>query len=239
MTDLTDNLDALHTTELGAERIKRNLGLQVDDVVLWCKETIRQADIITRNGKNWYSYRKGVAITINARSNTLITAHPIDAKVRVMRESEYPCLREFLYQAVFIPEGAKPPPRSIVNDPEIFLYIKDFGTGPGDIGVVAEQDRQTIGAAWTRIIPAYGHVDSETPELAVSILPAFRGYGIGTKLMNKLFAVLRENGYARTSLSVQKGNPAVRFYQRLGYRVIDDKPNSAGHEDCIMIKDLG
>ncbi|MFA5657896.1 MAG: N-acetyltransferase [Oscillospiraceae bacterium] len=90
-----------------------------------------------------------------------------------------------------------------------------------------------MGAAWTRIIPAYGHVDSKTPELAVSIFSEFRGYGIGTKLIKKLFKVLRDNGYSQTSLSVQKHNPAVRFYRRFGYKVIKEQ-----HEDYIMLRDL-
>jgi ribosomal protein S18 acetylase RimI-like enzyme len=161
--------------------------------------------------------------------------HPINAKVRVMRESEYECLPEFLYQAIFIPEGMEPPPRSVINAPQIFIYIKGFGTAWGDLGAVAEQNGQIIGAAWTRIIPAYGHINAETPELAISLLPPFRGYGIGTKLMQKLFTVLRDNGYAHTSLSVQKDNPALRFYLRLGYRITDDR---AGHEDYVMVKDL-
>jgi len=105
--------------------------------------------------------------------------------------------------------------------------------------VVAELNGQVIGAAWTRIIHAYGHIDSETPELAISILPEFRGYGIGTKLMKKLFHILREHGFSRTSLSVQKDNPAVGFYQRLGYAIIGDKTDHAGHDDYTMIKDLG
>lgn len=179
-----------------------------------------------------------MVVTINKRSNTIITAHPLNAKVRTMRKSDYLCLPEFCYQAIFIPEGKESPPRCIVNEPDKFLYIKDFGTGRGDLGVVAEQNGQVIGAAWTRIIPAYGHVDSETPELAISILPEFRSYGIGTKLMKKLFAVLRENSYDQISLSVQKNNPAVRFYQRLGFKVADDKLDHAGQEDFIMTKDL-
>ncbi|MDR0520095.1 MAG: GNAT family N-acetyltransferase, partial [Clostridiales Family XIII bacterium] len=69
--------------------------------------------------------------------------------------------------------------------------------------------------------------------LAISLLPELRGYGIGTKLMKKLFAVLRDNGYKQTSLSVQKGSPAVRFYNRLGYKTI-----SENNEDCIMVKNL-
>lgn len=67
------------------------------------------------------------------------------------------------------------PPRSIINEPEIFVYIKNFGTQPGDLGVVAEQNGQVIGAAWTRIALAFGHIDSETPELAISVLPRLRG----------------------------------------------------------------
>ena len=167
-----------------------------------------------------------------------ITAHKTGAKIRVMRESDYECLPEFLYQAIYIPEGEEWPSRSIINDPEIFVYIKDFGTQPGDLGVVAEQNGQIIGAAWTRIIPAYGHPDDETPELAISVLPEFRGHGTGTKMMKKLFVLLRENGYKKTSLSVQKDNPAVRFYKRLGYKLSGERVDHAGHEDFLLIKDL-
>lgn len=238
MQKLTINLDKLHTTELGAARIKGNLNLQVDDVVLWCQESVKQADIIIGQGKNWYVYRAGVVISINAHSNTIITAHQISAKVRLMQTSDYVCLPEFLYQAIFIPEGVESPPRKIINDPQIFVYIKDFGTKPGDLGVVAEQNGQVVGAAWTRIIPAYGHINDEIPELAISILPEFRGYGIGTKLLKKMFVVLRSNGYARTSLSVQKDNPAVRLYERLGYRITEEKLDHVGNEDFIMIRDL-
>ncbi len=236
--NLISNIDKLHTTDLGAARIKRNLNLQIEDVILWCKEFVEQADIIIGQGKNWYVYRSGLVITINARSNTIITAHPINAKVRTMRTSDYTCLPEFLYQAIFISEGVEPPPRSIINDTEIFVYIKDFGTQSGDLGVVAEQNGQIIGAAWTRIIHAHGHINDEAPILAISILPEFRGYGIGTKLMNKLFKVLMENSYVQTSLSVQKDNPALRLYKRLGYRIVEEKLDHVGNADFIMIKDL-
>jgi ribosomal protein S18 acetylase RimI-like enzyme len=155
-----------------------------------------------------------------------------------MRASDYKCLPEFLYQALYIPEGEEWPSREIIDDPNIFIYIRDFGTQPGDMGVVAEQNGQVIGAAWTRIIPAYGHIDKNTPELAISILPEFRNYGIGTKLMKKLFKELQKNGYKQTSLSVQKGNPATRFYQRLGYSISGEKLDHAGHEDYLMVKEL-
>lgn len=162
----------------------------------------------------------------------------MNAKVRTMEKSDYGYLNEFLYQAIFIPDGENLPPRTIINDPEIFIYIKEFGDSPGDLGVVAEQNGQIVGAAWTRIISAYGHLDNSTPELAISILPEFRGYGIGTKLMNKLFELLKENGYSKTSLSVQKDNPAVQFYRRLGYEIAQEKLDHVGHEDYLMIKAL-
>ena len=75
MNDLLSNLDKLHTTELGVLRIKRNLGLDIDDVVTWGKDKIRQADNIIRRGKNWYVYTGNTVITINAHSYTIITAH--------------------------------------------------------------------------------------------------------------------------------------------------------------------
>ncbi len=167
-----------------------------------------------------------------------IPAHKIAARIRAMEEADYKHLEKFLYQAIFIPEGASLPPESLIYEPEIFVYIKDFGTRPGDFGVVAEQNGQIIGAAWTRLIPAYGHISDDTPELAVSVLPEFRGYGIGTKLIKKIFEVLRKNGYKQTSLSVQTDNPAVRLYQRLGYTITAERTDHAGHMDYLMKKDL-
>lgn len=74
--DLISNLDHLHTTELGVVRIKRNLGLESNDVVTWCKEQIKNpAAAITRKGKNWYINTSGCVITVNAYSYTIITAH--------------------------------------------------------------------------------------------------------------------------------------------------------------------
>ncbi len=74
--ELLKNLDKLHTTELGIERIKRNLSLDIDDVVVWCKDKIGSPDTaITRNGKNWYVSISGYILTVNAYSYTIITAH--------------------------------------------------------------------------------------------------------------------------------------------------------------------
>lgn len=74
--ELLRNIDKLHTTELGTVRIKRNLSLDTDEVVGWCKTKINSANaVITRNGKNWYINADGCVITVNAYSYTIITAH--------------------------------------------------------------------------------------------------------------------------------------------------------------------
>ncbi|MCL2284626.1 MAG: DUF3781 domain-containing protein [Fibromonadales bacterium] len=73
---LKENLDRLHTTDLGIERIKRNLCLDADDVVNWCRLKIKNPKaVITRKGKNWYVNIDGCKITVNAHSYTIITAH--------------------------------------------------------------------------------------------------------------------------------------------------------------------
>jgi hypothetical protein len=74
--DLILNIDKLHTTELGIERIKNNLDLDIDDVVKWCKNKIKDTNShISRKGKNWYVNINSCIITVNAYSYTIITAH--------------------------------------------------------------------------------------------------------------------------------------------------------------------
>ena len=158
-------------------------------------------------------------------------------QVREIAKAEYPLLEDFLYNAIFIPEGEAWPPREIIFEPEIYVYVKDFGLD-SDCGVVAELDGVIVGAAWTRIIPGYGNLDESTPELAISVLPGYRGQSVGAMLMQRLFDLLKERGYKRTSLSVQQNNPAVRFYERLGYVITDEKLDHAGHEDYIMVQSL-
>jgi hypothetical protein len=60
---------------LGAERIKRNLGLAADDLVGWCRQNILSAEKIRKKGKNWYVCAGKSVITVNAHSYTIITAH--------------------------------------------------------------------------------------------------------------------------------------------------------------------
>ena len=73
---LFDNIDKVHTTDMGADRIKKNLSLDGGDVVEWCKSKImsKKAEI-SKQGKNWYVCIEGCIITVNAGSYTIITAH--------------------------------------------------------------------------------------------------------------------------------------------------------------------
>ena len=143
--------------------------------------------------------------------------------IREIRPEEHNLLREFLYQAIYLPEGVDPPPRSVVDLPELQVYVADFGTRPGDYCMVAEAEGNVVGAAWCRIMEDYGHIDSSTPSLAISLLPEYRGQGTGTRLLNGLLLLLRENGYRRASFSVQKENPALRLYHRTGFRIVAEK----------------
>jgi len=78
---LLSNIDKMHTTEMGIERIKRNLDLGTNDVVSWCKNKIKNTNCsITRKGKNWYITVDDCIITVNAYSYTIITAHKIKVK---------------------------------------------------------------------------------------------------------------------------------------------------------------
>ena len=78
--DLLINLDKLHTTQLGIERIKKNLDLDNLDVVTWCNDKIKNADRLIRKGKNYYAYFDNIVITINGHSFTIITAHKNNVK---------------------------------------------------------------------------------------------------------------------------------------------------------------
>lgn len=157
----------------------------------------------------------------------------IPIQIRKIHPDEYGLLREFLYQAIYLPEGVVPPPRSVVDLPELQVYIAGFGTHSGDDCLVAEAEGTVVGAAWSRIMEDYGHIDSSTPSLAISMLPGYRGLGIGTQLLNGLLLLLQENGYLRASLSVQKENPALRLYERAGFQILAEKDT-----EYLMLRDI-
>lgn len=150
--------------------------------------------------------------------------------LRYLRLDENELLKDFLYEAIFIPEGVEPPAREIIEQPELKLYYEEFGTGKADYCIVADDDGKVIGAVWTRIMNDYGHVDDETPSFAISLYKEYRGQGIGTKLMEQMLALLKEKGYKRASLAVQKANYAVKMYKNVGFKTVDEND-----EEYIMM----
>ena len=150
--------------------------------------------------------------------------------IRKLCSGESGLLKDFLYQAIFIPEGAEAPARDIIERPELRIYYENFGRGFGDHCLVAESEARVVGAVWTRIMNDYGHVDDQTPSFAISLLPEYRNQGIGTKLMKEMLSLLKEHGYKQASLAVQKANYAVRMYKEVGFEIIDEN-----EEEFIMV----
>ena len=74
-----------------------------------------------------------------------------------------------MYEAIFVPNGVSAPPKSIIYQPELQVYVKDFGKKKDDVGLVAEVDEKVVGAVWVHIMNDYGHIDDETPSFAISL----------------------------------------------------------------------
>lgn len=157
----------------------------------------------------------------------------MDDMIRKMKKTEYPLLNDFLYEAIHIPQDAETPPRSIINIPELQVYVEQFGRGRADYALAAEMDSKIVGAVWVRIMNDYGHIDEKTPSLAISLYKPYRGLGIGTALMEAMLSLLKGKGYESVSLSVQQANAAVRMYQRLGFQIVDEN-----EEEYLMVKEL-
>lgn len=157
----------------------------------------------------------------------------MQAEIRALRNDEISLLKEFLYEAIFIPEGVTPPPRDIVEKPELRVYTDDFGTRQGDNCLVTVIDHQIVGAVWTRIMDDYGHMDDDTPSFAISLYKDYRSQGIGTRLMKEMLSLLKMQGFKKASLAVQKANYAVRMYEKVGFHIVDKND-----EEYIMVCEL-
>ncbi len=153
--------------------------------------------------------------------------------IRKIREDEHTLLNDFTYEAIFIPEGVEPPPKSIINQPDLQVYISDFGKEKDDICFVAEADGKVVGAVWVRDMNDYGHIAEGVPSFAISLYKEYRNFGIGTRLMETMLCELKDKGYNRTSLAVQKANYAVRMYKKVGFEIVDEND-----EEYIMVCEL-
>ena len=157
----------------------------------------------------------------------------MDYTIRQIQKQEYPLLDNFLYEAIFVPKGIEPPPKTIIASPELQVYVEHFGELKDDWGLAAEVDGKIAGAVWVRIMNDYGHIDDETPSLAISLYKEYRGLGIGTAMMKEILALLKAHGYQQVSLSVQKANYAAKLYRKVGFEVVREN-----EEEYIMVNYL-
>ena len=146
---------------------------------------------------------------------------------------ERPLLNDFLYEAIYIPDGVTPPPRSIILNDDLQVYVRDFGMQPDDRCLVAEVEGRVAGAVWTRIMKDYGHVADDIPSLAISLYKEYRNQGIGSDLLGQILQLLRQDGYHKVSLSVQKENYAAGMYLKAGFEIWKETP-----EEYIMVCNL-
>ena len=153
-----------------------------------------------------------------------------DVCIRKMEVHEYPLLKDFLYEAIFVSKDDVAPARSILLQPELKLYYEGFGEKREDVCFVAVMENHIIGACWIRCMKDYGYVDDTTPSLAMSLYKAYRSKHIGTKLMHAMLGYAKENSIAQLSLSVQKENYAYNMYKKLGFQIVEEK-----EDEYIMI----
>jgi ribosomal protein S18 acetylase RimI-like enzyme len=157
--------------------------------------------------------------------------------IRAARDQDQDFLSAMLYEAATWRPGS---PRSSVEEvlaqPEVAVYISGWGR-PGDEGLIAEAATgESVGAAWYRLFSqdahGFGFVDAETPEVTIAVCEESRGTGIGSALLDALIVRARERRVPALSLSVEPENPAVRLYERAGFRVVQTS------EVLTMIRDL-
>lgn len=129
---------------------------------------------------------------------------------------------DIFYASLFTPPGEPPPPRAIINSPELRRYYQYWGR-EGDLGFVIKDGEEPIGAIWSRKFsaeePGYGFVAEDIPEFGIAIVKGRRGQRIGQRLLLHFFDALRERGDERVSLSVHGDNHAAEWYRRLGFRI--------------------
>jgi GNAT superfamily N-acetyltransferase len=121
---------------------------------------------------------------------------------------------------------------SVRQQPYLARHALNWGR-IGDLGYVASIDTIPIGAAWLRLWlgedKGFGYVKDEIPELAIAVLPDYRGQGIGAQLLTQILDAAKIK-YPAVSLSVRANNSVIRLYERTGFIKIPESEvvNRAG-----------
>lgn len=189
---------------------------------------------IMDGGEHWFHTEEQMRFLDDWIRKSEKTQDIASYRIREIRTQEIPLLEDFLYEAIFIPEGVAPPPKSIVKNDDLQVYVRGFGLSPDDKCLVAEANGKIVGAIWSRIMEDYGHIADGVPSIAISLYKEYRKHGIGTELLHQMIQMLQHEGYEKVSLSVQKENYASRMYLKAGFDVLRET-----EEEYIMVLDLG
>jgi ribosomal protein S18 acetylase RimI-like enzyme len=138
----------------------------------------------------------------------------MDYVIRPLTAADEPLLWKMLYQGLRTDENDTAPSEEMMRRPEFARYVENWGRA-GDAGFVAhdKDENQPVGAVWFRP-PA----QDATPELAFAVKPSHRKRGIGAALLTQW--VRANPQQSEISLSVASGNPAVRLYERFGFKIV-------------------
>jgi ribosomal protein S18 acetylase RimI-like enzyme len=141
---------------------------------------------------------------------------------RELARSDQEQLWNWLHVSLWDPPPAPLRPREVLQLPQVRIYAEAWGQ-PGDVGVVAQVDGADAGACWMRLLPegvGLAYVDAHTPQLGIALDPPYQHRGFGEPLMRAALAQAREHGYKQVALTVHPQNPAIRVYERCGFRRI-------------------
>lgn len=162
---------------------------------------------------------------------------PASFEIRPATASDGVFLGDMAVEAANWRSGAARPRHEVLDSPQYSRFIAGW-MRPGDAGFVAvDPHRQPIGAAWYRMFPrgepGFAYVGTGVPELVIGVRPIWRAHGVGRALLQRLADAARAAGYARLSLSVERGNYAATLYRSEGFAV-----TQAGQGRDTMVKRL-
>ncbi|RLK52996.1 GNAT family N-acetyltransferase [Microbacterium telephonicum] len=162
---------------------------------------------------------------------------PANFSLRPAVQADGAFLGDMVVEAANWRQGGARPKHQVMTNPDHARYVSGW-MRPGDAGFVAvDSQGEPVGAAWYRMLPrtdpGFGYVGTGVPELIIGVRPIWRAHGVGRALLQQLCGHARAQGFARISLSVERGNFAQTLYRSEGFAV-----TQAGHGRDTMVKRL-
>lgn len=147
-------------------------------------------------------------------------------KIREIKKEEVPLLKIFTYYSLFVPEGTDDFSKDILELLELKIYYRNFDIEK-DLALLAEVDSEIVGAIWgiywSQYNAGYGYYKDSYLEISMSILPAYRSKGIGSKLLEEFIRFAKTHKVQGLSLSVNPANFAKEMYEKKGFEVVESR----------------